>query len=36
MKAFTGAMLRWEWRDRVLELTLDHEPANEIGLAALG
>lgn len=36
MKAFTGAMLRWEWRDRILELTLDHEPANEIGLAALG
>ena len=36
MNAFIGAMLRWEWRDRVLELTLDHEPANEIGLAALG
>src|SRR6266581_3616397 len=33
MKSFTGKSLRWEWRDRVVELTLDHEPANEIGTA---
>jgi len=35
MKSFTGKTLRWEWRDRVLELTLDHQPANEIGRAML-
>lgn len=35
MKAFTGQVLRWEWREGVLELTLDRAPANEIGLAAL-
>src|SRR5437899_2908300 len=33
MKSFTGKTLRWEWRERVVELTLDHEPANEIGTA---
>lgn len=33
MKAFDGKTLRWEWRERVIELTLDHEPANEIGTA---
>ena len=36
MKAFTGQTLRWEWREGVIELTLDHAPANEIGLATLG
>lgn len=35
MKSFTGKTLRWEWRDSVIELTLDHEPANEIGTAML-
>jgi enoyl-CoA hydratase/carnithine racemase len=36
VKSFTGKALRWEWRDGVIELTLDREPANEIGLAMLG
>jgi enoyl-CoA hydratase/carnithine racemase len=35
MKRFTGKTLRWEWRDGVIELTLDREPANEIGTAML-
>jgi enoyl-CoA hydratase/carnithine racemase len=35
MKIFTGKTLRWEWREGVIELTLDHEPANEIGTAML-
>ena len=35
MKSFTGKTLRWEWRDGVIELTLDREPANEIGTAML-
>jgi len=35
MKSFAGKTLRWEWRDGVIELTLDHEPANEIGLETL-
>lgn len=35
MKNFSGKTLRWEWRDGVVELTLDHEPANEIGTAML-
>lgn len=35
MKSFTGKTLRWIWRDGVIELTLDREPANEIGLAML-
>lgn len=35
MNSFTGKTLRWEWRDGVLELTLDREPANEIGTAML-
>src|SRR5258708_35820495 len=35
MKKFTGKTLRWEWREGVIELTLDHEPANEIGTAML-
>ncbi len=35
MKSFTGKALRWEWHAGVIELTLDHEPANEIGTAML-
>lgn len=35
MKSFTGKTLRWECKDRVVELTLDHEPINEIGTAML-
>jgi enoyl-CoA hydratase/carnithine racemase len=35
VKSFTGKTLGWEWRDRVIELTLDREPANEIGTAVL-
>jgi enoyl-CoA hydratase/carnithine racemase len=36
MKSFNGAALRWEWRDSIVELTLDREPANEIGSVMLG
>jgi len=36
MKNFTGQALRWEWRDSVIELTLDRAPANEIGTLMLG
>src|ERR1700720_364878 len=36
MKSFTGKTLRWDLRDSILELTLDHEPVNEIGTAMLG
>jgi enoyl-CoA hydratase/carnithine racemase len=35
MKCYTGKTLRWEWRDGIVELTLDREPANEIGTAML-
>ncbi len=35
MKSFTGKALRWEWRDAIVELTLDHAPANEIGTLML-
>jgi enoyl-CoA hydratase/carnithine racemase len=35
VKSFTGKTLRWQWREGVIELTLDREPANEIGLAML-
>src|SRR5713226_1932380 len=35
MKKFDGKTLRWEWRDGVVELTLDHPQANEIGTAML-
>jgi enoyl-CoA hydratase len=35
MKSFTGKTLRWEWRDGIVELTLDRQPANEIGMAML-
>jgi enoyl-CoA hydratase len=36
MKSFSGKALRWEWRDGVVEVTLDREPANEIGTILLG
>src|SRR5215470_17094082 len=36
MKRFIGKALRWEWCDGVVELTLDREPANEIGTILLG
>jgi enoyl-CoA hydratase len=36
MKSFKGEALRWEWREGVLELTLDRAPANEIGTIMLG
>jgi enoyl-CoA hydratase len=35
IKEFRGKALRWEWRDGVLELTLDREPLNEIGTETL-
>jgi enoyl-CoA hydratase/carnithine racemase len=35
MKSFAGKTLRWEWREGVIELTLNHAPANEIGTAML-
>src|SRR6266481_7992542 len=35
MKHFAGKTLRWDWRDGIVELTLDHEPANEIGTETL-
>jgi len=35
MKSYTGKALRWEWREGVVELTLDREPANEIGSVML-
>lgn len=36
MKSFSGKAVRWEWRDGIVELTLDREPANEIGTVMLG
>lgn len=36
MKSFAGKALRWQWREGIIELTLDREPANEIGLEMLG
>jgi enoyl-CoA hydratase len=36
IKEFRGKGLRWEWRDGVVELTLDREPLNEIGTLLLG
>ena len=36
VKEFHGKGLRWEWRDGVVELTLNHEPLNEIGTLLLG
>ena len=35
MNSFQGETLSWEFRDGVLELTLDHAPVNEIGSALL-
>ena len=35
MKKFSGKTLRWEWREGIVEVTLDHEPANEIGTAMI-
>jgi enoyl-CoA hydratase len=35
-KEFHGQALRWEWREGVVELTLDHDPLNEIGTLMLG
>ena len=35
VKEFRGEALRWEWRDGVVELTLDREPLNEIGTVLL-
>jgi enoyl-CoA hydratase/carnithine racemase len=35
MKHFAGKTLRWDWREGIVELTLDHQPANEIGTAML-
>jgi enoyl-CoA hydratase/carnithine racemase len=35
IKEFRGEALRWEWRDGVVELTLDREPLNEIGTVML-
>ncbi|HXH67719.1 MAG TPA: enoyl-CoA hydratase/isomerase family protein [Candidatus Limnocylindrales bacterium] len=36
IKEFRGKGLRWEWREGVVELTLDREPLNEIGTLLLG
>jgi len=36
MKSFRGEALLWDWREGVLELTLDRAPANEIGMVMLG
>jgi enoyl-CoA hydratase/carnithine racemase len=36
VKQFRGQALRWEWRDGIVELTLDREPLNEIGTLLLG
>jgi enoyl-CoA hydratase/carnithine racemase len=35
VKSYRGKTLCWEWRDGIVELKLDHEPANEIGLEML-
>jgi enoyl-CoA hydratase len=35
MKRFQGAALRWEWREGVVEVTMDRAPANEIGTVML-
>ena len=35
MKHFAGKTLRWDWRDSIVELVLDREPANEIGTETL-
>jgi enoyl-CoA hydratase len=35
MKRFEGAALRWEWREGVVEVTMDRAPVNEIGTVML-
>jgi enoyl-CoA hydratase/carnithine racemase len=35
IKEFHGQALRWDWRDSVVEVTLDHQPLNEIGTVML-
>ena len=35
MKQFNGKALRWEWRDGVVEVALDHAPINEVGTVML-
>lgn len=35
MRPYRGKTLRWEVREGIIELTLDHAPANEIGSAML-
>lgn len=35
MRSFSGQSLSWELREGIIELTLDREPANEIGSAML-
>src|SRR5271156_747662 len=35
MKQFSGKALRWEWREGIVEVTLDHAPINEIGTVML-
>ena len=36
VKEFRGQGLSWEWREGIVELTLHHEPLNEIGTLLLG
>src|SRR3981189_40032 len=35
MRHFVGKTLRWDWRDGVVELALEREPAHEIGTETL-
>jgi len=35
MKPYRGEALRWEVREGIIELTMDYQPANEIGTAML-
>jgi enoyl-CoA hydratase/carnithine racemase len=35
MKSFAGKSVRWEWREGIVEIALDHPPANEIGTTVL-
>jgi enoyl-CoA hydratase/carnithine racemase len=35
VKEFRGEALRWEWRDAIVDLTLDFAPLNEIGTVML-
>lgn len=35
MKQFSGKALSWQWRDAIIELTLNRAPANEIGTEML-